>query len=230
MQGESRAYPRLIVFNKSKPRNLTVQSTSAEKFCATAVDIPRDQINLLDGTTKTPQQTCDAYEEKVISCRGIDLFLGGIGENGHIAFNESGAGLSSRTRVVTLSESTRIVNVNVTRSKRKYRNRAINLMAYRQARFFDKPEDVPKRALSIGISTLLDAKRISKSTHSSMFRTSSDQCVYPLSIKLSSRLGRRKPQLSLRLSKTESTTFVLPRSFSFIPMSCLRVTMRRYPS
>ena len=70
---------------------------------------------------------------------GFDLFLGGIGEDGHIAFNEPFSPLTSRTRVVTLTEDTRIVN----------------------SRFFDNDvNQVPKQALSVGVATVTDSKEV----------------------------------------------------------------------
>ena len=103
------------------------------------VDIPKDQINIPNGNAKDLQQECWDYEQKIKKAGGIDLFLGGIGEDGHIAFNEPGSSLSSRTRIKTLTYDTQVAN----------------------ARFFDgKVEKVPKTALTVGVGTVMDAYEV----------------------------------------------------------------------
>ena len=77
-------------------------------------------------------------KKKIRDCGGIDLFLCGIGSDGHIAFNEPGSSFSSVTRIKTLSEETVIDN----------------------SRFFDHIDDVPKQALTIGIKTIMDSREI----------------------------------------------------------------------
>lgn len=103
------------------------------------IDIKKENINLLDGMTEDSVAVCDAYEEKIKSYGGIDLFLAGVGPDGHLAFNEPGSSLSSRTRVKILNAAT--VEAN--------------------ARFFgnDKTK-VPRKALTVGIATILDAKEV----------------------------------------------------------------------
>ncbi|MBP3192734.1 glucosamine-6-phosphate deaminase [Natronogracilivirga saccharolytica] len=103
------------------------------------IDIPQEQINIPDGNAPDLQQECWNYEEKIKEAGGIDLFLGGIGEDGHIAFNEPGSSLSSRTRLKTLTYDTRVTN----------------------ARFFDGDVDrVPKTALTVGVGTVMDAGEV----------------------------------------------------------------------
>lgn len=102
------------------------------------IDIPRENINILDGQAADVVAECARYEEKIKNIGGIHLFLGGIGPNGHIAFNEAGSSAESVTRQVELAEST--VNAN--------------------SRFFVSPNDVPRSALSVGISTVLGAKEV----------------------------------------------------------------------
>lgn len=80
----------------------------------------------------------ERYEEQIVRAGGIDLQILGIGSNGHIAFNEPGSSHASRTRTVELSAQTIRDN----------------------ARFFDRAEDVPKKAVSMGIGTILEARRI----------------------------------------------------------------------
>jgi glucosamine-6-phosphate deaminase len=103
------------------------------------VDIKEENINLLDGQANDTDAHCLAYEDKIKSYGKINLFMGGVGNDGHIAFNEPGSSLSSRTRIKTLTQDTRIAN----------------------SRFFDGDiEQVPKYALTIGVGTLLDAEEV----------------------------------------------------------------------
>ncbi|KAA3613334.1 MAG: glucosamine-6-phosphate deaminase [Calditrichaeota bacterium] len=103
------------------------------------VDIPKENINILDGNVMDLEAECARYEEKIKSTGGIQLFLGGIGPDGHIAFNEPGSSLTSRTRVKTLTFDTISAN----------------------ARFFDNDLDkVPHTALTVGVGTVMDSKEV----------------------------------------------------------------------
>lgn len=103
------------------------------------IDIPREQVHILDGTTSDVNEECRQYEEKIKSFGGIELFIGGVGEDGHIAFNEPGSSLESRTRIKTLTYSTQLAN----------------------ARFFDNDvSKVPKHALTVGVGTIMDAREV----------------------------------------------------------------------
>jgi glucosamine-6-phosphate deaminase len=104
-----------------------------------AIDIKGENIHILDGMAPDPEAECRAYEDAIKANEGIELFLGGTGVNGHIAFNEPGSSFSSRTRVVTLTDDTRKAN----------------------ARFFDDdPAKVPECALTVGIGTVMDAREV----------------------------------------------------------------------
>ena len=70
------------------------------------IDIPKENLNILNGNAENLKQKCEAFEHKIKEVGGIELFLGGIGSDGHIAFNEPGSSLSSRTRLKTLSYDT----------------------------------------------------------------------------------------------------------------------------
>ena len=103
------------------------------------IDIPAENINILNGMAEDLQAECDAYEKKIASYGGIDLFMGGIGVDGHLAFNEPFTSLCSRTGIRDLTTDTRIVN----------------------SRFFgNDPEKVPAQALSVGIGTVTDSKEV----------------------------------------------------------------------
>jgi 6-phosphogluconolactonase/glucosamine-6-phosphate isomerase/deaminase len=75
------------------------------------VDIPASNINILDGEATDLHAECRRYEDRIRALGGIELFLGGIGEDGHIAFNEPGSSLASRTRIKTLAMDTIEANV-----------------------------------------------------------------------------------------------------------------------
>jgi glucosamine-6-phosphate deaminase len=103
------------------------------------VDIDKDNVNILNGNAKDLEKECIQYEDKIKKRGGIQLFLGGIGPDGHIAFNEPGSSLSSRTRIKTLTHDTIIAN----------------------SRFFNNDiAKVPKTALTVGVATVLDAKEV----------------------------------------------------------------------
>ncbi|MCW9717109.1 MULTISPECIES: glucosamine-6-phosphate deaminase [unclassified Avibacterium] len=103
------------------------------------VDIQEKNINLLDGNAPDLDEECRRYEEKMKSYGKVNLFMGGVGVDGHIAFNEPASSLASRTRIKTLTEDTLIAN----------------------SRFFDNDVNkVPKYALTIGVATLLDAAEV----------------------------------------------------------------------
>src|SRR5438067_1786004 len=102
------------------------------------VNIPQHNINIPSGTTSNYPAFCQWYEGRIAECGGIDLQILGIGTDGHIAFNEPGSSLSSRTRLKTLSKQT--IDDN--------------------ARFFDAREHVPVYAITMGVGTILDARRL----------------------------------------------------------------------
>ncbi len=101
------------------------------------VDINPDNVNILNGNAEDLDTECYGYEERIEAAGGIDLFLGGVGEDGHIAFNEPFSSLTSRTRIKTLTDDTVAVN----------------------SRFFNNDiSQVPKTALTVGVGTILSAK------------------------------------------------------------------------
>jgi glucosamine-6-phosphate deaminase len=103
------------------------------------INMKEENINLLDGNAADTKAECLRYEEKIKSYGKINLFMGGVGNDGHIAFNEPASSLASRTRIKTLTEETRIAN----------------------SRFFSGDlQQVPKYALTIGVGTLLDAEEV----------------------------------------------------------------------
>ncbi|MGA2172194.1 MAG: glucosamine-6-phosphate deaminase [Sedimentisphaerales bacterium] len=103
------------------------------------IDVPKQNINILDGNAKDLAAECERYEKKMKQAGGVELFVGGVGPDGHIAFNEPGSSLSSRTRVKTLTQDTIIAN----------------------SRFFGGDVNkVPKTALTVGVATVMDAREV----------------------------------------------------------------------
>ena len=103
------------------------------------IDIPKENVNILNGMAEDPEAECARYEAKIAALGGIDLFLGGIGVDGHLAFNEPFTSLTSRTGVRVLTSDTRIVN----------------------SRFFgNDPGQVPAKALSVGVGTVMDSREV----------------------------------------------------------------------
>ena len=103
------------------------------------IDIKKEHVHILNGNAADPLKECADYEEAIKVAGGIDLFLGGIGPDGHIAFNEPGSSLSSRTRIKTLTTDTIIAN----------------------SRFFEGDVNkVPKTAMTVGVGTVMDAREV----------------------------------------------------------------------
>ncbi|KDN63396.1 putative glucosamine-6-phosphate isomerase [Colletotrichum sublineola] len=99
------------------------------------VNVKPENVHILDGNAPDLDSECAAYEEKIKAVGGIDLFLGGVGPDGHIAFNEPGSSLASRTRVKTLAMDTIRAN----------------------ARFFGGDlSKVPQMALTVGVQTIME--------------------------------------------------------------------------
>jgi glucosamine-6-phosphate deaminase len=103
------------------------------------IDIKPENVNILNGNAPDLEAECKAYEDKMKALGGIELFLGGIGSDGHIAFNEPASSLGSRTRVKTLTTATVIDN----------------------SRFFGNDVNrVPKTALTVGVATVMEARHV----------------------------------------------------------------------
>uniref|UniRef100_A0A3Q2YJK9 Glucosamine-6-phosphate isomerase n=1 Tax=Hippocampus comes TaxID=109280 RepID=A0A3Q2YJK9_HIPCM len=122
------------------------------------IDIDPANAHILDGNAEDLEAECKSYERKIAEAGGIHLFVGGIGPDGHIAFNEPGSSLVSRTRVKTLAKDTIVAN----------------------ARFFGNDlSKVPTMALTVGVGTVMDAKEV-------LARKSEPQCglvMIPLCLK-----------------------------------------------
>ena len=103
------------------------------------IDCPKENIQILNGNAENLAAECAHYEQMIEEAGGIDLFIGGIGPDGHIAFNEPFSSLTSRTRVKSLTTDTRIAN----------------------SRFFDGDMNkVPATALTVGVGTVMAAREV----------------------------------------------------------------------
>jgi glucosamine-6-phosphate deaminase len=102
------------------------------------INIPREQVNIPNGAAADPEEECQRYEAKIAAAGGIDLQILGIGHNAHIGFNEPGTPFGSTTSLVKLTPETIKAN----------------------ARFFEKEEDVPREAISMGIKSIMQSRSI----------------------------------------------------------------------
>ena len=138
------SFQNVITFNMDEYVNLPEEHPeSYHSFMWTNffshIDIKKENVHILNGNAIDLKAECEAYEQAILAAGGIDLFMGGIGPDGHLAFNEPGSSLSSRTRVKTLTTDT--IHAN--------------------SRFFEGNLDlVPKQALTVGIGTVMDAKEV----------------------------------------------------------------------
>ncbi|WP_028975095.1 glucosamine-6-phosphate deaminase [Spirochaeta cellobiosiphila] len=138
------SFQNVVTFNMDEYRGLGPEDEqSYHRFMwdnfFSHIDINKDNVNILNGLAEDPEAECKGYEDKMASYGGIDLFVGGIGPDGHIAFNEPGSSLSSRTRIKTLTYDTKVAN----------------------SRFFDnKVEQVPTESLTVGVGTIMDSKEV----------------------------------------------------------------------
>ena len=141
---ENLSFANVHTFNMDEYVGLSAEHPQSYRYFMTEnffkhIDISKKNTHIPDGMAKDLQQECMLYEEAISKAGGIDLFLGGMGSDGHVAFNEPGSSLLSRTRIKTLTEETRSAN----------------------ARFFGgDPSKVPSTALTVGVGTVMDAKEV----------------------------------------------------------------------
>lgn len=142
--GEGLSFKHIITFNMDEYDGLPADHPqSYARFMKdnffSQIDILPQNTHIPNGMANNKAAECAAYEESIKNAGGIELFLGGMGNNGHIAFNEPGSSFASRTREHTLSQDTRIAN----------------------ARFFGGDiEKVPSTAMTVGIGTVMDSREV----------------------------------------------------------------------
>ena len=138
------SFKNVVTFNMDEYVNLDVNHPeSYHSFMwsnfFSHIDIKQENVHILNGNAPDLLKECLDYERAIEEAGGIDLFLGGVGPDGHLAFNEPGSSLTSRTRIKTLATDTIIAN----------------------SRFFDGDlSKVPTQALTVGIGTVMDAKEV----------------------------------------------------------------------
>jgi glucosamine-6-phosphate deaminase len=144
-QEEGLSFKNVITFNLDeyfpmKPGAMQSYVRFMREHLFDHIDIPRESIHIPDGTLDVADVSafCDAYEAKIAECGGIDLQILGIGRSGHIGFNEPGSSRESRTRLITLDKLTRLD----------------------AASDFFGEQYVPRRAITMGVGTILSAKRV----------------------------------------------------------------------
>ena len=138
------SFENVVTFNMDEYVNLPEEHPeSYHSFMWTNffshIDIKKENVHILNGNAQDLKAECANYEKMIEEAGGVDLFMGGIGPDGHIAFNEPGSSLSSKTRVKTLTTNTIQAN----------------------CRFFDNNVDlVPKQALTVGVGTVMAAREV----------------------------------------------------------------------
>ncbi|MGL4524173.1 MAG: glucosamine-6-phosphate deaminase [Spirochaetia bacterium] len=104
------------------------------------INIKKENVHILNGNAKDLEKECADYEKAIQNAGGVELFIGGIGVDGHLAFNEPGTSLHSRTHVQKLTHETRLVN----------------------SRFFDHDiSQVPQESVTVGVATVTDSREVS---------------------------------------------------------------------
>lgn len=142
-QNKEVSFENVVTFNMDEYIGLSADHEQSyhyfmEENLFKFINVPKSQIYILDGMAKNTLEECKNYEEKIASFGGIDIQLAGIGENGHLAFNEPGTSFQSVTHEQKLTDNTIEVN----------------------SRFFEKKADVPTSALTIGLKTVFNAKKV----------------------------------------------------------------------
>ena len=138
------SFKNVITFNMDEYVGIPINHSQSYHFFMhdnlfNHIDIPKQNINILNGNALDLEKECIDYEKRISKAGGIELFIGGIGPDGHIAFNEPGSSLTSRTRIKSLCYDTIFAN----------------------SRFFDNDmSKVPTKALTVGVGTVMDAKEV----------------------------------------------------------------------
>lgn len=148
------------------------------------VNVNAKNVHIPDGTAKDVPAFCRWYEEQMVKAGGLDIQLLGIGSNGHIAFNEPGSSLGSRTRVKTLDDGTRQDN----------------------ARFFRSMNEVPKYAITMGIGTIMDARQlILLATGAGKADAIARTCEGPITAMVPATIVQLHPKATIIIDKAAST-------------------------
>ncbi|WP_026565899.1 glucosamine-6-phosphate deaminase [Bacillus sp. UNC41MFS5] len=142
-QNNGTSYQKVTTFNLDEYIGLSGENKNSYRYFMNnqlfnGIDINKEKTNIPSGTATDFQEECNRYEDLITKLGGIDLQILGIGSNGHIGFNEPGTSFASKTHIVELASSTIQAN----------------------ARFFNNIEEVPTKAITMGISTIMESKEI----------------------------------------------------------------------
>jgi glucosamine-6-phosphate deaminase len=142
-QKNGTSYQKVTTFNLDEYIGLSGENKNSYRYFMNDqlfnyIDINKAKTNIPSGIAADFQEECNCYEDLITKLGGVDLQILGIGSNGHIGFNEPGTSFDSKTHIVELASSTIQAN----------------------ARFFNKIEDVPTQAITMGISTIMESKEI----------------------------------------------------------------------
>ncbi|MGA4718439.1 glucosamine-6-phosphate deaminase [Fictibacillus nanhaiensis] len=137
------SYERVCTYNLDEYVGIDPEDSNSyryfmEEHLFAHINVPESQIHIPDGTAEELEAECERYDVELNRGEGVDIQILGIGSNGHIGFNEPGTSFTSHTHIVQLAETTRKAN----------------------ARFFQRLEDVPTHAITMGIASILKAKQI----------------------------------------------------------------------
>ncbi|MFL6518033.1 MAG: glucosamine-6-phosphate deaminase [Bacillus sp. (in: firmicutes)] len=142
-QKNGTSYQKVTTFNLDEYIGLSGENKNSYRYFMNNqlfnyIDINKEKTNIPSGIAADFDDECNRYEDLITKQEGIDLQILGIGSNGHIGFNEPGTSFESKTHIVDLAPSTIQAN----------------------ARFFNRIEDVPTKAITMGISTIMKSKEI----------------------------------------------------------------------
>jgi glucosamine-6-phosphate deaminase len=137
------SYQKVTTFNLDEYIGLSGDNKNSYRYFMNDqlfnhIDVNKAKTNIPSGIAVNLQEECSRYENLIDKHGGVDLQILGIGSNGHIGFNEPGTSFGSKTHIVNLAESTIQAN----------------------ARFFNRIEEVPTKAITMGISTIMKSKEI----------------------------------------------------------------------
>ena len=143
MHKEGLDFSRVVTFNLDEYYGLTPDNPQSYNYFMKEnlfkhINIKPENINIPDGTVADVEKYCSKYDENIKNTGGIDLQVLGIGVNGHIGFNEPAEELAAGTHLTDLAEETIKAN----------------------SRFFDSIDEVPKKAITMGIDSIMKAKKI----------------------------------------------------------------------
>ncbi len=173
------------------------------------INLRKENINLLDGMAADLDAHCSEYEARIRAAGGIGLQVLGIGRDGHIAFNEPGSSLGSRTRVKTLAEETIQDN----------------------AKFFEKKEDVPIFAMTVGAGTIMEARKIILLGNGNIKADIISRFVEgPITSEVTASILQMHPDLTVVLDRKAAHRLNRLRYYEWVYESKLKLKERGYPT